>query len=115
MLVQGKIVDVNSGDPVSGATVELWTGNIMLNRGAANENGIFSVSTSSSPDKLKITSASYKPADFGINDATSTMLFELEPNIIELDPFQVTATIKKKGWWLWAAALVGVYFILKEK
>ena len=111
MQVSGQVIDNATGDPVPGATVELWFGNVMLNRSAANSNGFFSVESSSSPNSVRISSASYLPGSFSY--PTSNKVFELVRNVKEGEPVIVTSILKGSKGWLWLGLLVLV--VLSKK
>lgn len=115
MIVTGKIIDTDNGAAVPGATVELWTGNVMLKRGAAGGDGSFSLSVSSTPDKVKVSSASYITKDFFVFDVTKPLTFPMQKNIVEGEPVVVTATVAKptKTFYIIAALLVAL--VLSQK
>lgn len=114
MIIAGRVIDKDSGDPVAGATVELWTGSIMLNRGAANDIGFFSLSTTATPDKVTVTSASYNSGNFGITDYVNAGTYQLQKNIVEGDPVIIVSIIKKNAG-LIGLGLIFLFLLLKKK
>lgn len=114
MIYQGRVIDTETGEPVPGATVELWAGDLMLLRGAADQSGFYSLVTQSTPDTIRISSASYIPQETAVNNSGAVVVYELQKNIVEGEPVIVTAKIKKPVLWL-AAALVVVVLALNSK
>lgn len=111
MTLTGQIIDADSYAPLPGATVELWFGNVMLARVAANGNGVFVIASQSTPDRVTVTSASYLPASFPYAQAVDDSLFALEKKIAEGEEVIVTAVLKKHGWWI----LPVLFLLLTQK
>lgn len=96
MIVQCKIVDSTTGEPVPGATVS-----VLRNDGtatgvmqAADGNGNFYLDIPQDT-QLSITAASYTPVQVSANTAANSSVIDLEPNVTALNPVVVTATAKK--------------------
>lgn len=113
MTINGRVVDLDTGGSLPGATVEAWTGSLMLARTAADSNGFFSLSFSSSPDRIIVTSASYKGGVFSYPGSMSNV-FKLEKNIVEGEPVVIKSGSGKGGsWWLWGA--LGLFLLMAVK
>jgi len=95
--ISGRVLNWNTIEPVPGATVELWAGNVRLTSAAANNEGTFSLSTNGVPDSLKISSAGYITRQFGFAEYESFWTFFLQPNYREGETPVVYATLKKKS------------------
>lgn len=102
-------------EPVPGATVELWAGNVRLNAVAANNEGLFSISTNAVPDSLKITSAGYESRIFGFAEYEDFWTFFIKPIYREGETPVVYATIKKSNVGLIAIALLLLLAAKKKK
>lgn|SRR5574341_250382 len=116
MYITGKIIDADTQEGISGATVELWTGDIMLKRLAANDQGIFTAIISSTPDKITVSSASYADKSFPLIDPLKAAFFALQKEIVENEGVFVT-TKKPAGmsWLLWLLIIAGVVIISNQK
>lgn len=115
MLLQGQIVDKDTGEPLPGSTVELWYGNVRLNAVAAGSNGSFSIGSQSTPDLFTITHASYKPGKYLYPKFGDLNRFELERNVVEGEPVIIMAkgTLNNKGL-LWLLG-IGLFLVFIEK
>lgn len=116
MYVTGKIVDADTQEGIAGATVELWTGNIMLKRLAANDQGIFTATVASTPDRITVSSASYIDKSFPLVDPLKAAFFSLQKEIVEGEGVFVT-TKKPAGmsWLLWLLVVAGVVILSNKK
>lgn len=94
MKYSGQIIDAETSEGVPSATVELWYGNVMLARVVANSKGLFSIESASVPDRVRITSASYKPQDYSYQQVMDDSFLPIEKNIVEGEPVIVTAMKK---------------------
>ncbi len=113
MELGGTVIDSTDNKPLPGATVELWYGNVMLNRVAAGNYGIFSVVTASSPDTIKISHAGYKPGSFSYSMNRDTT-YSLYRNIVEGENVIIKSVIEGKGSWLLIAG-IAIFFLLAKK
>jgi len=110
----GRIIDSVSADPVAGATVELWINNIMLSRVAADNNGYFKFSSSSSGDRLTVDSASYGAKSFPAPDIGSSPVYKLDREIIQGETAFVTNK-KKQSAGLMFGLLALLLLLLKKR
>lgn len=97
MKYYGTVIDAETNEGVPSATVELWYGNVMLARAAANGAGVFSIESASIPDQVRITSASYKPQVYSYQQVMDDSYLPIQKNIVEEDPVIVTAVKKHPG------------------
>ena len=97
MRYQGTVIDADTNEGVPSATVELWYGNVMLARTVASATGVFSIESASVPDRVKITSASYKPQDYSYQQVMDDSYLPIQKNIAEGEPVIVTAMKKHPG------------------
>lgn len=94
MKYSGQIIDADTNEGVPSATVELWYGNVMLARTIANSTGTFSIESASVPDRVKITSASYRPQEYSYQQVMDDSFLPIQKNIVEGEPVIVTAMKK---------------------
>jgi hypothetical protein len=113
MEIKGKVIESFSGDPVPGATVEAWFSNVLLSRVAADNNGFFYLKSSSSPDRIIITSATTKSETF--EDTFNRPVFEVERNVIEEPEIIIKSIIKKDNYTLLILGAVALLLLLGEK
>jgi len=113
--ISGRVLNWDTIEPVPGATVELWAGNLLLTAAAANNEGIFSLSTNAVPDSLKISSAGFTTRIFGFAEYESFWTFFIKPNYREGEPVVVTATLKKNSLLPLAMLLLLVLAAKKKK
>lgn len=110
MVFTGKVVDAITYEPLPGATVELWYKNVLLTRGMAAANGVFSLTAAATPDRVVITNASYNSYQHPYNEVADDNLFPLERNVVEGAQVIVESVIKNVPWWAWV--LGGLAFLL---
>ncbi len=101
----GQVTDAETGNGIPSATIEAWVGNLLLVRSAANGNGDFAVSTSSTPDTIKVTSVGYEAASYPFSPGMETMI---PLNRAVKEEGNVTVTSHK----LSPGILVGLGFLL---
>ena len=111
--ISGRVLNWDSIEPVPFATVSLMAGNITLVSGAANNEGLFSLSTSAVPDSLLITAAGYESRKFGFAEYESFWTFFIKPIYREGETPVVYATLKKKSWL--PIALFGLLLLMASK
>ncbi len=112
MELTGTVRDSDDNKPLPGATVEMWYGNIMLNRVAAGNYGIFNITTASSPDAIKVTHAGYKPGSFSC--CTNSKVYAIDRDIVEGEPVIIKSILERKGGW-WVLAGLLVFFLVAKK
>ncbi len=105
MTIYGKIVDKETNAPLSGASVTLSNGNVMLTGTAASNEGMFYLNTSQYPTLISISNTGYKNATWPLPDNEDKTYFELEKNYSELDNVTVTTGKKNWSWVLWAGII----------
>jgi hypothetical protein len=108
MRFTGRVIDTLTDDGLPSSTVELWTGNVMLARTAADSSGYFDIGTASTPDLVKISSVGYKNAAFPYDQVVDDSYFPLERDVKELEDVIITSV--KKNPWPWLGA--GLLFLL---
>lgn len=113
MEIKGRVIDELSGSAIPGATVEAWSGSVMLNRVAADNSGYFSFTVSSAPDNLLITSATTVPVKF--TDYLTRAIFPTVRNVIEEGGVFIKSTIKKSSEIWWGVALLAILYLLNKK
>lgn len=111
----GTVIDADTNEGVPGATVELWYGNVMLARTIANAVGSFSISSASVPDRVKITSASYKTGDYSYQAVMDDSFLPIQKNIVEGEPVIVTAMRKKGAAAMLMLGLLAVLLLNKKR
>jgi hypothetical protein len=79
--VNGKVLNYNTLEVVPGATVSLMFGNVVLKTVAARNDGTFSISTSSTPDSILISSVGYESRQFGFDEYSDFWTFFLYPSV----------------------------------
>jgi hypothetical protein len=112
MTIYGKVIDSETRAAIPGATVALYAGNLRLAAVAATGTGEFTltISDTSRPDKLLITSVGYLEKSIDPLSAAGTTVFMLERDVKELPPVVIYPT-KGKNWMWWAlgiAVLIGM-------
>lgn len=112
MEIKGKVIESFSGDPVPGATVELWFSNVLLRRVAADNNGSFFVKSSSSPDRIIVTSATTKPETF--TDTFDRPFYEVDRNVKEEPEIIIKSIIKKDHTTLLIIGAIAFLLLLAE-
>lgn len=113
MTIYGKTVDQETKAPLSGATITLSNGNVMLANTFANNEGMFYLNTSQNPNLLSITMVGYKAANFTLPVNEDKTYFELTKNYSDLDNVTVTTGKKSLSWLLWAGIIA--LFIKENK
>jgi len=111
--ITGRVLNWVTIEPVPGATVELWAGNLKLKSAAADSEGIFNLSTTAVPDSLQITSVGYISRRFGFAEYENFWTFFLQPNIKDIEGATVYATLKKTNWW--PLAMIGLLLLISKK
>lgn len=111
--ISGRVLNWDTIEPVPGATVELWAGNVLLKSAAASADGLFQLSTTAVPDSLKISSAGYTTRIFGFAEYESFWTFFIKPNYVEGETPVVYATLKKSK--LLPLALIGLLLLMASK
>lgn len=114
MKYQGTVIDADTNEGVPSATVELWYGNVMLARSVANAAGLFSIESASVPDRVKITSASYKPQEYNYQQVMDDSYLPIQKNVAEGEPVIVTA-IRKHPQGALLLLLLGVLILNRKK
>jgi hypothetical protein len=113
--ISGRVLNWDSIEPVPGATVELWAGNLLLTSAAANNEGLFSLSTNGVPDSLKISSAGFTTRIFGFAEYESFWTFFIKPFYKEGGTPVVYATLKKTSLLPIALLLLLALAVKKKK
>ena len=111
--ISGRVLNWDTIEPVPGATVELWAGNLLLKSVAADNEGIFQLSTTAVPDSLKISSAGFTTRIFGFAEYESFWTFFIKPFYREGETPVVYATLKKSK--LLPIALFGLLLLIASK
>jgi len=114
MTIQGSVTNGIDGSAVAGASVQAWQGNLMLGGVAADAGGLFSLTVPGTPDKLRISSASYIAQEFVYPGSSDTSRYSLYPNVVEGDNVVITSVRKKKFPWLLLVA-AGVLVLSAKK
>lgn len=94
--LQGKVVDVVTGDEIPFASVTIVGTNSST---VTNENGNFVIKTSSFPFKIKISHVSYNAVEINVTEINTTLNVKLKPATITLteitiDPFKGQRIVK---------------------
>lgn len=112
--ITGRVLNWDTTEPVAGATVSLFAGNLLLSRGAADSEGVFALNTTGVPDSLEISSAGFTTRRFSWAEYESFWTFFLRPYYREGETAVVHSTIKKTNW-LPLAFLFVLLFSMKNK
>lgn len=113
MEITGRVFDETSGNYVPGATVEAWNGSIMLSRVATNDSGYFKISTTTTPDAIVITHATYLPSRF--TDFLTRSTFPVIRSIVQEGGVFIKSIIPKSGNGLLLVGLLAVFLLLTKK
>lgn len=112
MTIVGKATDQDSGAPLPGATIALRSGFVTLVETAANDDGLFTISTNQVPDSILITSIGYTGQYWPLPEYESKSSYQL-PKLVKQEP-EVIITAVKKNSWLWLI-LVGIGIAVGQK
>ena len=94
--LQGKVVDVITGDDIPFASINILGTNFST---VTNENGFFVIKTPSLPFKVRVSHVSYITLDINVNEVNSNLTLKLKPATINLaeitvDPFRGQRIVK---------------------
>ena len=74
--LQGKVVDVITGDDIPFASINILGTNFST---VTNENGFFVIKTPSLPFKVRVSHVSYITIDINVNEVNSNLTLKLKP------------------------------------
>lgn len=119
MEVQGIVTDPINKTVIPYATIEAWLGTTLLASGIANESGAFIVYPPGTPDKIKISSASYITGEFKYPGASFGGQYDLFPNVATGEEVVIVSPKPKQkkpsSIFLIIAAASAVYFLTKKR
>ena len=113
MRITAKVIDNETRDPLPGATVALYAGNVRLNQVAADANGAFLIDTDGTPDRITVTNASYLGRSWKLPDYAGLYVFELSRNYATGPGVTVTAGRIPK--WVFPVGLLALLLLIKKK
>jgi len=108
----GIVLDAYNGQPLPGATVELWADGNILTALAADKFGSFIVDSLTVPDKIRISNVGFQPTFFPV--PSEPVNFNLQRLETELENVTVTAKRKKSNTGLLMLLLVGVLLLTNK-
>ena len=115
MTIQGTVYNESNGQPVEGATVEAWAGNLRIGATAADDMGRFTLELLGTPTELRFSSASFVPVIYKYPEAAGLSSFVLPPNVVEGEPVVIKSKREKKNGLLWWIVAAGAVLYLSNK
>lgn len=100
MLYAARIVDAVTLQGLPGATVELWVDNLMLVRGASDNQGYVTLSSGTVPKQLRISNVGYQSRTIPFVQAQDESLFALQRDVKELPNVIIDSMKTKPAYWL---------------
>lgn len=113
MTITGRAIDKETGKPIPKATAALRNGFVTLAASAANDDGIFTVSTNQAPDSILLTSVGYEGQFWPLPEYSDTTLFSLPKFVKPMD--EVIITVDKKKNWIWFLVFGATLLIANRK
>jgi len=112
MILSINVINSGNSQPLPGATVELWAGNVLVKRLITDNGGVASVNVVSLPDMVRITNVEFIPAEIRLQKGANSYQVKLQRIVKDIEGVTVLSVLKKSGW-LWLIIL-GVVIIAEN-